>query len=95
LEKTIYGKNKDIGAILLLVQTTRVHELKMQYTIFKTKQKALDKPTIDVDISWNLVQNMLVINLEEIFVRHYANENFIGENQRLAWKDILNSCLNP
>jgi hypothetical protein len=40
----------------------------MQYTIFKTKQKALDRPTIDVDTWWNLMQNMLVINLEEIFV---------------------------
>lgn len=74
MEKTIYGKNKDIGTILLQVQTTWVRELKMQYTIFKTKHKALDTPTIDVDTWWNLVQNMLVINLEEIFVRHYANE---------------------
>jgi len=56
------------------VQTTWVHELKMQYTNFKTKQKALDTPTIDVDTWWNLVQIMLFINLKEIFVRHYVNE---------------------
>jgi len=74
---------------------TSQHELKMQYTIFKTKQKALDTPTIDVDTWWNLVQNMLVINLEEIFVRHYANEKLYKRNRRLTWKDILNSCINP
>jgi hypothetical protein len=46
----------------------------MQYTSFKTKQKALDTPTIDVDTWWNLVQIMLFINPKEIFVRHYVNE---------------------
>ncbi len=46
----------------------------MQYTFHQTKQKSLEVTTIDVDTWWNLIQDMLATNLEEIFSKHKTNE---------------------
>jgi hypothetical protein len=49
-------------------------ELKMNYAIFWMKQKVMKLKEIEVDKWWSLLHDMVIEDLENIFAKHYVNE---------------------
>jgi hypothetical protein len=54
----------------------------MEYTILQIKQKVMALIAIDVDTWCNLIHNMVIANLEEIFSKHKVDENLYWRKLR-------------
>jgi hypothetical protein len=54
----------------------------MEYTILEIKQKVMVLIAIDVDTWWNLIHDILIANLEEIFSKHKVDEDLYRRKLR-------------
>ncbi len=65
-------------------------ELKMQYMMLWIKQKATNTLVTEIDAQWNLVQDMIVIDLDEIFAKHSGDQELQQIKLKFYKKKYLN-----